>query len=115
MQKNFETVKTVFYRLVISNPNNVEYVIIKFNIANGYKDGRCYIPNAIKEFKKDFNKWLDSIDIRMVGSLIDYINSIDKGLLPEWLSKKEFFIDYNDSGMLDLTKNYKVVSYKECY
>jgi len=55
------------------------------------------------EFKEELKKWLDTYDIRMVGSLIDVMK---KGgvKMPSWVKNKKFIIDYNKKMQLDILR-----------
>lgn len=107
-QPNFETVKSAFYQmhipqyavnteLAFKGVTHIYYEAIK----NMYKSGQYRKREA--EFKKDFNAWLDRLDIRCVNDLIDNLLQ-NKVSIPSWIANKRFVIDYNEKGMLDLIK-----------
>jgi len=56
-----------------------------------------------KDLDLEFNKWLDGVDIRRAGMLIDKCKEL-KVNLPKWIANKSFVIDYNNNGTLDLIR-----------
>lgn len=97
-QPNFEKVKTLFYQSFI-NSNKATNCILLENIKSTTLRPSFY--TRTQEFKKDLYEWLNSIDIRQVGSLIDECVKV-KAQMPEWMKNKAYLIDYNDNGFLDL-------------
>lgn len=98
-QPNFEKIKTLFYNSTI-NCNKVDMYILIQGIHD-FPNRESYFSKR-KEFKADFNKWLDNLDIRQAGFLIDTTMRFTK--LPSWMENKQFVIDYNEAGFLDLIK-----------
>lgn len=98
-QPNFEIVKTAFYQQFIDSIEANSAIL--FDSSKGK-----LLPSFTvrkRSFAVDFNQWLDRIDIRCVGNLIDIL--IEKGTrLPEWIREKKYIIDYNGNGFLDLIK-----------
>lgn len=98
-QPNFEKVKIAFYRL-FENSSDIDFMILKETVNQ-----KILLPAYHKrraEFNKDLDNWLDTVDIRQVGTLIDAVK--DKVSIPTWIKNKEFTIDYNENGFLDLIK-----------
>ena len=98
LQPNFEKIKTAFYQCFIDS-TDVNCAVIKETIAAGQ-----LLPSWSERknsFIKDFNKWLNSIDIRQAGQLIIIIKQQNK-LLPKWAAEGKYYIDYNENGVLDL-------------
>lgn len=97
-QPNFEKVKTLFYQSFVDR-HDVD-IFILFDTINSDR----LLPtfhNRIKDFKKDFNLFLDRLDIRCVGQLID--GMVSNGVyVPIWMREKRYVIEYNDNGFLDL-------------
>lgn len=98
-QPNFEKVKKAFYRL-FENSSDVDFMILRETVNQ-----KIFLPTYHKrraQFNKDLDNWLDTVDIRQVVTLIDSVK--DKVSLPTWIKNKEFTIDYNENGFLDLIK-----------
>ena len=99
-QPNFEKVKTELYNAAL-NYKGADMNILLEQVAMGR-----LIPNfhdRKKEFKKELNSWLNGVDIRCVGHLINVTKELG-GKLPSWMVEKKFVIDYNQHGELDLFK-----------
>lgn len=103
-QPNFELVKTEFFNLA-RNTTKLDFLVLMENLNSvGFKPS---FNTRLSIALKKLNKWLDTIDIRMVGKVIDVIIQ-NKGKLPSWIKNKQFVIDYNNKGSLDLIrKNYE--------
>lgn len=103
IQPNFEIAKTAFYQLFTHFHTNdkASMHILLNTVTTGCLGGGFHKKE--KEFKEDMNKWLDTIDIRMVGKLIDVVVQY-KGSIPGWMKNKQFAIDYNNSQALDLIR-----------
>lgn len=97
-QPNFEKVKTLFYQSFVNSKKATSCILFE-NFKSTTLRPSFY--TRTQEFKKDFNKWLDSIDIRQVASLIDECVKV-KAQMPAWMKNKAYLIDYNDNGFLDL-------------
>lgn len=95
-QPNFEKIKTAIYQLAQQEANM--HVLMEGLSFTG-------LPHSFRERKKEFldemNKWLDGIDIRCAGQMIDVVVEAG-GKLPSWMVKKKFIIDYNEHTFLDL-------------
>jgi len=102
-QPNFEIVKRAFYQHFVDH-EVTDFAIIteKINILTGklQMSLKSYY-NRKHEFKTELNTWLDRLDIRSVGTLIDILNA-DNVSLPSWIKNKRFAIDYNSRAALDL-------------
>lgn len=102
IQPNFEKVKTAFYQ-AFADSYEADTHILRETIIAGKLLGS--FNSRLQTFKADFNKWLDSLDIRTVGQIIDVLNKT-KTDLPGWIKRKDFVIDYNQNEALDLIQNY---------
>lgn len=96
-QPNFEKIKTSFYRLFVDSS------IANMAILRQALSGKLLpsFSSRENEFRKDLHNWLNRVDIRQAGMLIDIINE-NGGKLPVWLREKKFAIDYNNHNALDL-------------
>lgn len=103
-QPNFEIVKGCFYSYSTFVTADFLYDVLMPVLIEriNYIDVKSF-PERIKESHLEINTWLDGVDISMVGSLIDVLNAHD-AMLPLWIKNKEFNIDYNRHGFLDLIK-----------
>lgn len=97
-QPNFEKVKTLFYETFVNSEKATNCILLE-NLKEGKLRPSFY--KRTQEFKKDLNKWLDTIDIRQVGSLIDECIKVN-AKMPNWMKYKKYFIDYNGHGFLDI-------------
>ena len=100
-QPNFETLKTLFYRNFEGKATTDMHVLFEQIRA------KMLLPSffsRLREFKADFNKWLDGIDIRQSAVLIDILRE-QRATVPAWMVRREFVIDYNKHGMLDLIRH----------
>ena len=98
-QPNFELIKIAFYQAYIGS-EKINLSILMQSICGQI------LPSFNKrkdELKKDFNQWLDRVDIRQAGELILILKE-DKKTVPKWASNWQYNIDYNDYGMLDLIR-----------
>jgi hypothetical protein len=97
LQPNFEEVKRAFYQHFINHPNTDFSLLME----------RVKIPSTKplherrKEFDRELNEWLDRLDIRVSGTLIDVLVK-DGARLPAWMKNKKYSIEYNRNDMLDL-------------
>lgn len=101
IQPNFEAVKTAFYQTFADSIETDMHILMEM-VAQ-----KTFLPSYHKrlgEFKKDLNHWLDTIDIRMVGVLIDIVSEKGKTSIPGWMKRKQFVIDYNNNEALDLIR-----------
>jgi hypothetical protein len=102
-QPNFEKLKTAFYRTFISNSvtnSAVEFSIIREHIASFALKS---FHKRYEEFENDFNQWLDRLDIRCAGQLIDVLKTQKNAeSIPQWMKNKHYAIDYNKHEQLDL-------------
>ena len=99
LQPNFEVIKTAFYQAFVDCE--------KANMCVSMESlcGKL-LPNFYTrktEFKKDFNQWLDRLDIRQAGDLILILKEQNKPL-PKWAANWKYNIEYNENGMLDLIR-----------
>jgi hypothetical protein len=99
-QPNFERIKTLFYQAYYKNDKAL--VCLMLESLNGKLMPSFHV--RWEQFKKDFNTWLDRLDIRQAGVLIDVMNE-NNIPLPSWIKHKRYCIDYNSQGFLDLIKN----------
>ncbi len=99
-QPNFEKIKTALFNVIIASKKSDMLILFEQISA------KTMLPSfhqRRKTFKKDLESWLDGVDIRCVGQLIDVIIN-SGGTLPDWMNRKKFIIDYNEKGFLDLHK-----------
>ena len=105
-QPYFEKIKTTLYQTIYGSTTTGlggevdHYILLEQAIA-----GKM-LPSFSKRkevFKDDLNAWLDGIDIRCSGQLINAVKELG-GNLPKWMEDKKFIIDYNRHGFLDLAK-----------
>lgn len=98
-QPNFEKIKTAFYQAFAYNNTNIDIIILYDQIKTGTLLPVFHL--RLREFKKDFNTWLDNLDIRCAGQLID--GMIKHNIkISGWMKNKSYIIDYNKHGLLDL-------------
>lgn len=108
-QPNFENLKRNFFNAFFQNHcsagGKVEFAIFRAGVREVVETGKMPQPfyKRKQEFEKDFNKWLDGIDIRCAGELIDILVEQKKEVVA-WMKRKDYVIDYNDHGALDLIK-----------
>ncbi len=99
-QPNFEKLKSLFYmRFLKSTEGDIE-------ILKEQTRSTLLLPSFNKrheQFRIDFNNWLNIIDIRCAGDLIDALIKFNVSI-PKWMKNKNFVIDYNNRGYLDLIK-----------
>lgn len=98
-QPNFEALKVAFYTAYV-NSEKVNLSVSMENLCGSL------LPSWHKrkdEFKKDFNAWLNGLDIRQTHDLIDILVK-DKKPVPHWMATRQFVIDYNDREALDLIR-----------
>lgn len=98
-QPNFEILKKAFY-IAFVGTEKVTFSIFVQSLSGKLQPS---FNSRAAEFRKDFNKWLDGLDIRQAGVLIDILVEHGKDL-PGWLKRKDFVIDYNERGALDLLR-----------
>ena len=99
MKTNFEIIKTAIYQKGVGSfefqsAPLLSRVINSFGLPH-YKE--------MEKMKKEFNLWLDRLDIRQAGRLIDFCNENGIGL-PAWMKAKKYVIDYNENDQLDLLR-----------
>lgn len=100
-QPNFEAFKVWFLNKVMDSlKEEVSLSIIKSNIATSQQEKRSnkYYEGK-EEFLKDFNKYLDNLDIRQVSHLIERVKQLGVKIPKKYQS---FTIDYNKHDSLDL-------------
>lgn len=98
-QPNFELIKSSFYQ-AYADCEKANFSVSMQNLC-----GKL-LPSFHKrkeEFKKDFNQWLDRLDIRQAGELVNILKE-DKKPVPKWAANWKYNIDYNSHGMLDLIR-----------
>ena len=106
LQPNFEKIKTALYQTIIGSTNGglgnkVDYYVLFEQAVVGKM-----LPSFRKrkmDFQADLNEWLNGVDIRCSGQLINAVKELG-GKLPKWMEDKKFIIDYNRHGFLDLAK-----------
>jgi hypothetical protein len=98
-QPNFEALKVIFYNSFVNETDAAMLISMERLHGNGIAP---YYKRK-EQFNKDFNKWLDLIDIRQAGKMISTLKEHGKSV-PAWMSQGNYFIDYNDRGALDLIK-----------
>ena len=95
LQPNFEKVKIALYKKITNED------LFVFNpLFETIKGNFGLYGNKLKEQKKDLNKQLSNLAIDNIGTYIEFT----KENLPKWIINKEFIIDYNKYGMLDLIR-----------
>jgi hypothetical protein len=99
-QPNFETLKTCFYN-AFANSSNVDFAVLKEQTQAKILLPAFHVRK--KAFLKDFNNWLNTIDIRQAGELVLILKE-QKVKIPIWLKNFRYNIDYNKKGFLDLIK-----------
>lgn len=100
-QPNFEKIKTELFNAALNYQGHTDMNILFEQVVSGK-----LLPSIHKrkdEFKKELSSWLDGVDIRCVGQLINVTTQLG-GKLPSWMVDKKFLIDYNGHGFLDLYK-----------
>ncbi len=98
VQPNFEKLKTLFYQAFYKSDRTTALIALQ----SVHGDFRPFHQKE-KEFLADFNTWLNRLDIRQSGTLINILNENNVSI-PNWLSKKKYVIDYNRNDALDLIK-----------
>jgi len=99
MKTNFEIIKTAIYQKATES-NSIPISVLLSRCSNGYAN---YFRDECKNVSVELNTWLDRIDIRQAGALIDFCNR--EGIeLPKWLKAKRYYMDYNNAGLMDLIK-----------
>lgn len=94
-QPFFEKFKVITYNFLLNMPE------AKLSLLGGRF---ISIHKKETEFKEDLNKFLDSIDIREVSSIVKELS--DKGAkFPAWMKNNEYSIEYNKHDNLDLTRD----------
>lgn len=111
-QPNFETLKRAFFQAFFATrfsgsikDVSAESAILRAGIKEVVLTGKMLQPfyKRKQQFEKDFNHWLDGIDIRCASQLIDILVEQNKDV-PAWMKNKKYTIDYNNNGALDLIK-----------
>lgn len=98
-QTNFEALKSAFYNQ-FTGGHKAGFAILTESLKGHLLP---HFNTRAKAFDEEFNKWLDLLDIRQAGVIIDIL--IENGAnLPGWMKSKRYFIDYNQHGFLDLQK-----------
>ena len=100
-QPNFERVKIEFYN-AFKDSDKATFAILMETVFVSK-----LLPTWHKrrdQFNKEFNLWLDRIDIRSVNNLIDVMIDRKVGSLPNWIKSRKFVIEYNGNGHLDLIR-----------
>ena len=72
IQPNFEAVKTAFYQAFVMD-TKIDMILVLETVSQ--KKLQEYFPKRIDKFKNELNKWLDTVDIRCAGQLIDSVLS----------------------------------------
>jgi hypothetical protein len=112
MARHFESVKTAaFNKLVgslwVDTTEKIPFSILP--LLQTIEEGKHKHYHArMKENKDKLNKLLDRWDIRSVGSLIDILPEKKPGVAG-WIRRKQFVIDYNGRGELDLIRTDNIV------
>lgn len=92
-QPNFEKFKSIVYDFCIKD-NSIDIMLLGGDFSKSYHTKK-------KDFTKKLNTFLDNLDIRSVGTIID--NLKQKGCkFPIWLLNKRYTIEYNQHNFLDL-------------
>lgn len=98
-QPNFELIKTAFYQAFVDSSQSFNALVLQ---SLSGKLGKPF-PEKRRDFRKDFNNWLDGIDIRQVGVLIDILAEHKKSV-PNWAVNRRYVLEYNENNMLDLIR-----------
>jgi hypothetical protein len=96
-QPHFEHLKSIFFNAFVNSDKATFHLLL--NSLDGKL--RPHFSLRHQEFKKEFNQWLDRVDIRQASVLIDVLNEIDVSI-PKWMREKNFVIEYNNHSFLDL-------------
>lgn len=99
MANNFETIKKAIYQKAMDG-NIIPFAALLSRLSGEYKTS---LRHDIRQIQAEFNVWLDRLDIRQSGRLIDFCNEQNISL-PGWIKNKRFYIDYNNAGEMDLIK-----------
>lgn len=99
VQPNFEKLKVAFYQAYVDS-DKANLCVAMQNLCGSFLQSW---HKRKAEFKKDFNQWLDRLDIRQTHDVIDILVKENKKL-PGWMANRQFIIDYNDNGALDLIR-----------
>jgi hypothetical protein len=99
MARHFESVKRAAYNLLI-NTQDFKHIPLMDSVM---VQNRKYYPNKLDEAKKQLNEALDRWDIRSIHQLIDILPKKKPGIAG-WIRRKQFVIDYNGKGELDLVR-----------
>lgn len=97
-QPNFEKIKTEFYNFAVKGSKS-DFLILMEQVQSVN-----LLPHFVERknnFKKELNNWLDNVDIRCSGQLINAVVELG-GKLPAWMKDKKFIIDYNEFGFMDI-------------
>src|SRR6478609_62229 len=100
IQPNFEIVKTAFYQAFVGS-SEADMCILNETIVSGKLLGT--FNSRLKTFKDDFNTWLNGLDIRCVNEIAQACIKSGQNI-PVWIKDRQFVIDYNERGALDLIR-----------
>ena len=98
-QPNFEALKVLFYQAYYKSEQATNKIMLQGIMNNDFRS----FNKKDAEFKKDFNEWLNGLDIRQAGTLIDILHK-DNQRVPKWMANKQYYIDYNQHDALDLIR-----------
>jgi len=98
-QPNFEAIKRAFYQAYVDSWD-VSSEMLKQSLSGHFLPS---FHTRKEEFKKDFNTWLNRLDIRQAGALIQILKEQNKPV-PNWAANGKYYIDYNRHDTLDLIK-----------
>lgn len=97
-QPHFNRIKKVVYNQIINN-RDFKCIPLLDSARGKIKSG--HYGDKLLEVHKELNTLLDRWDIRAVGQLIDALPLKGTGI-PRWIRNKQYVIDYNNSGEMDL-------------
>lgn len=100
VQPNFEILKKCFYQAFYQTLD-VDFLVLMETTKS-----KILLPSFSKRrdvFFKEFNEWLNHIDIRQAGELVLILKEQGK-TMPQWLKDFRYNIDYNEKGFLDLIR-----------
>jgi len=98
-QPNFERFKTTLYNGIVGSYKN-NHKVFEHLLLETIGGNSEPLHERYKVFKQDFNKWLDTLDIRRVSFIVDKTKADIK--YPKYLLEGSYSLDYNKFDMLDI-------------
>jgi len=91
MKTNLDKFKDIIYKQAINNP------LFDFSLLGGEFKG---FHNKREEALIKLEHYISNIDIRV----IEYLAPEIKERFPKWYKQRQFYIDYNKNGELDIIR-----------